>query len=57
MNTYRTPFGTWGINVLNLFLIEPWGGLKPARKRNSDGKWFLALFWGLWVRIPAQSRG
>lgn len=51
MNIYRTPFGTWGLNVLNLFLVEPWGNLKPAQKRNPDGKVFRALFWGLWVRV------
>ena len=51
MNIYRTPFGTLGLNVLNLFLVEPWGSLKPAQKRNPDGKVFRALFWGLWVRV------
>lgn len=40
---------TWWI-----FGFERWGGLRPAAMRKANGKKFVPLFWGLWVRTRAN---
>jgi len=36
-----------------IFGFERWGWLRPARMWQKDGRCFIPLIFGLWIRWPA----